>query len=224
MSLIEMGFLLLSLLMIIAFVVLLKKYGVSNLGLTFYILGVLLWLIYNSVLSRTEVLQSLSLPPRLAVFVVIPILIFVSVLVFSGRLDAIIKRSLSHQVIVLQSFRILVELLIFGAFLEGVFPKEVSFEGINYDIFVGISALVIGFLEFRKKLSARIVLVWNFAGLAILGVTVYSFMHSFYFGDFVKEGMLVKFVQMPYLLLASFLMPTAVFLHFFSIRKQHLLL
>jgi len=130
---------------------------------------------------------------------------------------AIVSRSFA---IYIQAFRIGVELLIYGAFLNGVFPKNVTFEGINFDIIVGVSALLVGYLVQRKIMGRIGVLIWNFSSLAILSVTVYAFISTYYFSNFSTTIQSIQFVKMPYLLLASVLLPFAVFYHVVSIRQH----
>ena len=121
--------------------------------------------------------------------------------------------------IFLQSFRIGVELLIYFTFLEGVFPKRVTFEGLNFDIVVGLSAIGIGWAVYKGKIGRKGVLVWNIVSLCVLALTVFSFNWSYYFNRNELSEAAMKFIEFPYLLLAACLLPIAIFLHVFSIRQ-----
>jgi hypothetical protein len=55
--------------------------------------------------------------------------------------------------------------------------------------------------------------------LLVLALTVYSFVSTYYFTDYVTLTGKMEFVQFPYLLLASVLLPIAIFLHVFSMRQ-----
>lgn len=121
--------------------------------------------------------------------------------------------------IALQSFRIFVELLIYATYLKGIFPQRATFEGLNFDILVGISALFVSAAAYKGIIKNRAMLIWNLVSLCILFVTVYSFISTYYFTDFASSGSAYQFVEMPYLLLASVLLPVAIFLYAFSIKQ-----
>lgn len=176
------------------------------------------WLIYTTTLSNSGWLDDFSLPPRIPLVIVIPAI--VSIIYFTSKnwVKEAISKLKDHQVIYIQSFRIAVELLIYGAFLNGVFPKRATFEGLNYDILVGISALIVGVLVQRGIIKSKGILIWNIISLAILSITVFSFISAYYFTD-TMDGNL-GFVRLPYIFLASLLLPFAVFYHVVSIRQQ----
>jgi hypothetical protein len=186
-----------------------------------YTLVCLIWLIYVVILNRLGILQNFDLPPRVPLFLVIPAV--TAIIVITGRKSfaTILQVTPLHIPVLLQSFRIFVEILIYEAFLEGVFPERATFKGINFDILVGISSVVIGIMVFKKRVGSKVLLTWNVISLMVLTVTVYSFISTYYFTDYLtnlQQGV-KSFVDFPYLLLASVLLPIAVFLHVFSIRQ-----
>ncbi|WP_424961270.1 hypothetical protein [Ekhidna sp.] len=215
---VEAGFYLLTVLMIFSPLLILQKSDdppKRKRAYSFIIVG---WLIYISALSNSRWLEDFGFPPRIPLLIVIPAL--VSIISYTSRnwiLEAISKLK-DHQVIYIQSFRIAVELLIYGAFLNGVFPKRVTFEGLNYDILVGISALIVGALVQKGIIRTRGILIWNIISLGILSITVFSFISTYYFMDTMSGNF--GFVRLPYLFLASVLLPFAVFYHVISIRQQ----
>ncbi|MBL6449387.1 hypothetical protein JMN32_23955 [Fulvivirga sp. 29W222] len=184
-----------------------------------YVLGFLTWLIYLLALSNTGVLSDFSLPPRVPLLIIIPSII-ISVF-FSG--SSLFKEAMARVpvtfVVYIQTFRILVEGLIYGAFLNGVFPKSVTFEGTNFDILVGVSALLVGFLGQRNILGRKGLLIWNILSVCILILTGYSFISTYYFSDLADTFQALQFVQVPYLLLPGVLLPVAIFYHTVSIRQ-----
>lgn len=179
-----------------------------------------LWLVYVVIMANSGLLDSLSLPPRAPVFIIIPAFAIVFITT-SQRLFKQILPSLSKSSLVyIQSFRILVELLIYGAFLEGAFPQRVTFEGLNFDILVGIAALPIGYLIQKEIIGRKGILAWNITGLSVLSLTGYAFVSSFYFSDFVDSAGEIALVQLPYILLPAILLPIAIFYHVASIRQN----
>ena len=177
------------------------------------------WIVYVVVIAGTGVLADFSLPPRLPLLIVIPAIVGCILLTGRKNFREVLDQTPPYVPVYLQSFRILVEFLIYGAFLQGVFPERATFSGINYDIIVGASAPVVGFLIQRGKISYKGLLVWNVIAISILTVTVYAFISTYYFTDYIAVVRNTDFTKLPYLLLAAVLLPVAVFLHIFSIRQ-----
>ena len=65
-----------------------------------------------------------------------------------------------------QAFRILVELAIHQAVVEGVAPPQMSWEGRNFDILTGITALLL--IPVVDRLPSWSLHAWNFAGAVLL--------------------------------------------------------
>ncbi len=95
----------------------------------------------------------------------------------------------------------------------GISPIDLTFEGFNYDIIIGLTAPVIGSLAFSQKmLTKEIVLGWNAIGtilLLISGILVFLEAQS-------NAATALQFQQLPYLLLLGFLMPLSLFAHALS--------
>lgn len=186
--------------------------------LKYYLLFIVLWLAYIIALVFTGVLNDFGLPPRLPLLVVIPAVLMGIILSGRASFKYILLHTPLHLPVLLQSFRIIVELLIYGAFREGVLPQRTTFEGLNYDIVVGISALGMGGALYAGKLNTKFLLFWNIISLSILSLTVYSFVSSFY-GTVEGWTRNSDFIEFPYILLPAVLLPIAIFLHIFSIRQ-----
>ena len=178
-----------------------------------------IWLIYIVVIERIGLLQDFSLPPRIPMLVVMPAIIIILILV-NGKSNrtAFVDVPIFFPV-ALQSFRVLVELLIYATYKQGIYPELATFKGLNFDIFVGLSAIVVAFAIFKNKIGYRGILIWNIASMCVLLVTVYSFIYSYYFTDFSTSDKGHQFVELPYLLLPAVLLPVAIFLHVFSIKQ-----
>jgi len=67
-----------------------------------------------------------------------------------------------------QGFRLPLELLMHRAYTEGVMPRQMSYEGLNWDILTGVSALVVAALLAAGRMPLWGVRLWNFAGAALL--------------------------------------------------------
>ncbi len=184
-----------------------------------YLSGILIvWLIYIYLLAGSGVLDNFGLPPRIPLLIVIPCIIAFILLVNRRFMRDSLRSTPLYLPVALQSFRILVELLIYATFLHGVFPEKVTFEGLNFDIAVGLSAIPVSMLVYRKKIGRGGLLAWNVISLCILALTVYAFVSGYYFGVNPAIDRL-QFVRFPYILLPSVLLPVALFLHIFSIKQ-----
>jgi len=141
----------------------------------------------------------------------------------SHKLRKIIDSTPASWPVYFQCFRIVVEVLILGMYLGGALPVAATFEGRNFDILIGLTAPLIGYLAFtRNTLGKRIGLLWNIAGLlTLLNVIVILMGHAYFYKSLGEpESILPKgFGLFPFIFLAGFFMPLAVFLHVFSIIK-----
>ena len=216
---VQFGFYALSAIAFLMCIALLRYALDSRRLITTYLLGGLVWLMYVIVISYAGILEDFSLPPRIPLLIVIPAIL--AGIVFTGRpsFRSALNRAPLYLPVFLTSFRVLVELLIYGAYRLDVFPQRVTFEGLNFDVLVGLSALPVGYLIFKRKLSRTGLLVWNIASLLVLSLTVYAFISTYYSSDYIATTGNIAFVRLPYLLLAAVLLPVAVFLHVFSIRQ-----
>jgi hypothetical protein len=71
--------------------------------------------------------------------------------------------------VLVQGFRLPLELLIHQAALEHVAPNALSYSGYNFDIVTGLSAFVVAF-ALRRGAARVIAVIWNCYGCLCLGV------------------------------------------------------
>lgn len=183
----------------------------------------ILWFLYLSVLSYTESLKSFEFPPRLPLLLLLPTILITTYFYSSFRNSEMLNAIPKKWPIYLQSFRIFVELLILQTFLAGVLPESASFEGYNFDILMGISAPFIGYFIYGNLEKYRTVAkLWNVLGIfMVLFVFVIVATSTYLPHLWGSDVSLVdlKFVEMPYLMLAGFLAPLAIFMHIFSLMQ-----
>ena len=94
-------------------------------------------------------------------------------------------------------------------------------EGYNFDMIFAFTAPLVAYGVYVKKwFSKKVVLIWNYIGLGILASVIFVFMTVIYkpeiYGSDIPLLPLEAFTY-PYVLIAGFLMPVAVFLHVLSI-------
>lgn len=184
------------------------------------------WIVYLTLVSRSGVLYSDSLPPRIPLLIFFPVFQLSFVIILWKKNRELIKVIPQSALIYIQSFRVLVELLILGMYLEHIVPKAATFEGYNFEIVTGLIALVVAYLVQKETIGRKGILAWNFAGLISLAIIIFIITTSFYFPEFwgAKSPLVSEeFTHMPYLLLAGVLAPMAACFHLISIKQQKLL-
>jgi hypothetical protein len=165
-----------------------------------------------------------TLPPRPALAILIP-LPFVLLFAFSKKGTQLLQSIPSHWLVYMQSFRIVVELLLLFAFINNKLPIQMTFEGRNFDVVTGVLALPVGYLLMRKKSNAKkLAVAFNIIGLLlllnVLVIAVLSMPTPL--RQFINEPALTLVAQFPFILLPGVLVPLAYTLHIFSLR-QHLI-
>jgi hypothetical protein len=125
-------------------------------------------------------------------------------------------------VVALQTFRLPLELIFVWALHLGMMPKQMTFEGLNYDVLVGLIAPFIAYFGYHKKILSKWMLIgWNVAGLILLAniVTVAILSAPTNFQVFTNEPHNTIVLQFPYIFIPFFLVPLALFGHLFALRK-----
>lgn len=118
--------------------------------------------------------------------------------------------------------RILVELCLFGLFLQNAIPKLMTFEGTNLDILIGLSSFVVIYLVSKNKIkSSKYLLLWNYIGLIFLANIVITAVLSaptpFQQISFEQANMGV--FKFPFTLLPGLIVPLVLLSHLLSIKK-----
>lgn len=187
------------------------------------IAALLLWQVYIFALASTDILQNFDFPPRFVLFMILPLFLFTGFFVYKNRNNAWIQNIPPHWLIYYQSFRVLVESLFVFTVAKGILSPIVTIEGYNYDMVFAFTAPIIAFLVFQKKIfSKKVAITWNFLGLAVISVIIFLFQTTIYFPEIYGSDTILmpkEFTFYPYVLVAGFLMPSAVFVHVLSIAQ-----
>ncbi|MDB4949873.1 MAG: hypothetical protein JWM27_2522 [Gemmatimonadetes bacterium] len=127
------------------------------------------WLGFTGVLAARGVLMDFtSLPPRLAMVVLPPVLLALAV-GFGGVADGLLRALPPRWPVAAQVFRVGVEVLLARLAAAGLIAEMMTFHGANFDILAGLSAPFVAWLAFRGGRAARrAVVAWNACGLALL--------------------------------------------------------
>ncbi|EDP70942.1 hypothetical protein FBALC1_00622 [Flavobacteriales bacterium ALC-1] len=225
----ELGYLLLTAIVLII-IVSVYRYGLNKTGVeksiinkraTYLTIGLLLWLAYVFAIAKSGFLANFTLPPRFPIFIIFPLFIFTGIVLYRNRKSKVFSVIPASWAVYFQSFRILVESLFVATVAKGFLHPEVTIEGYNYDMIFAITAPIIGYLVFNaKKLPIKVAIYWNYLGLAVLVSVIFVFTTTIFFPSvWESETSLAppEIVAFPYILVAGFLMPIAVFVHIFSI-------
>jgi hypothetical protein len=180
-----------------------------------------LWLAMQGVISYTGFYTvTNSMPPRAILLLVPPLLLII--FIFAKKKGRIFIDSLDIKLLtLLHIVRIPVELTLYWLFLNKTVPQLMTFEGCNFDILSGISALLIYFGLIRKQLNSKILLLWNFICLGLLinivVIALLSMPTPFQKMAFEQPNIGVLFF--PFTWLPSVIVPLVFFSHLASIRQ-----
>lgn len=180
------------------------------------------WMLLLGVLALRGAFADFSkIPPRpgIAMLLPLPVILWIA---FSKRGKELLKHTPPHWVLYLQSFRIIVELVLWLCVVDRLLPVQMSFEGRNFDILSGLLAIPVGYYCFVKKsCPSWVVPVYNVGGLLLLlnvvSIAVLSMPTPLrVFHNEPANTLIVKF---PFIYLPGFLVPLAYTLHIFSLRQ-----
>lgn len=182
------------------------------------------WYLFIFSISSTDFFKTYDFPPRFALVLIVPSFIFTALFLYFNKDKNWILDIPEQWLIYFQSFRILVETLFVFSVAKGILHKEVTIEGYNYDMIFAFTAPIIGYLVFYKKLlPKKILLYWNYLGLCVIASIIFLFMTTTYIPHLYGSSiplLPLESLGYPYVLIAGFLMPVAVFLHCLSILQQ----
>lgn len=141
--------------------------------------------------------------------------------VYSRAGTVLLARTSAAWLVGLQSFRVIVEIVLWALAIQHRLSPLLTFEGRNVDILVGLTALPIAWLCFvRRAWPPWVAVVWNVAGIAILAnIVVHALLSApTPFQMLRTEPPTTIIATLPYIWLPGFLVPLALSLHVASLR------
>ncbi len=192
----------------------------------------LFWISLTGILSASGLLdmskEKLILPPPALILVNIPWVVLLLLVNFNTTIKTIIKVIPSHWLVYFQSFRIIVEILIWVVFLQNLLPIQMTFEGYNFDILVGIFALPVGFFVAKQtsiSTKKKLLIGWNIFGLVLLATIIIISILSMPLPirQFMNEPSAVIVSTFPYMWLPAILVVIAYSLHILSLKQALLM-
>lgn len=181
----------------------------------------LLWVVLHSVLALNGFYQdTLATPPRFTLVIIPSTLIIVYGLLPKQR-TWILKNRNTRISTFLHTIRIPMEFVLLYLFIYKMIPELMTFEGRNFDIAAGISAVVVGCLHITNKISKRWLLVWNVFGLIlILFILVNGILSAeLPFQQFGFDQPNRALNYFPFILLPAIVVPIVIYTHLSDIIK-----
>jgi hypothetical protein len=187
-------------------------------------MGMIVWLGLQAILSLLAVYSSdsTSFPPKIMILGIFP-MISIIILLFTtskGRsfIDSLPLKSLTY----INSIRIPVEMVLFWLYMNKAIPKLMTFEGWNFDIVAGITALFIAYFGISKnRIGYKALLIWNFISLGLLLNIVFLALLSVPspIQKFAFDQPNIALLYFPFSWLPTFIVPIVLFGHLASIRQ-----
>jgi hypothetical protein len=184
--------------------------------------GMIVWLGVSSALVRSGVLaDSTALPPR---WPLLPLTALGTLILLSltRTFRQLLPEIPPWQPVALQTFRVGVELAFWRLHAEGVAPIQVTFEGRNFDVLVGLTAPLIAAGIAFNWFGPRVTIAWNVFGLAMLANAIGTVatsapgpLHLNWPGE-----PFTAIASWPVIWIPAFLAPVGIFLHIVSIRQS----
>lgn len=183
--------------------------------------SILAWCAYVNVIVQSGLLPNFNIPffPILLLF---PLIVIYIVFYRAFRNSDIINNASLFNLTLFQSFRIFVEILLYQIAALSIVPDTATFDGLNFDIVLGASAIAMALLFRSGKISVKVLRIWNVLGILMIGFVVFIIGSSMYIPQiWGSETRLVdgEFLQYPYILVASFLAPMGIFVHVVSLAR-----
>jgi hypothetical protein len=184
--------------------------------------GSLAWLGLQGVVFATGFyLKTDTVPPRFALAVVPTFIAIAYFLTKKSSANVLNKLSLKDLTLV-HVCRIPVEIGLLWLYQSQQIPQIMTFEGRNFDIFSGLTALPMAWYAFQNNTIKRTpLLIWNIICLALVCIIVVIALLSAPtpFQQFGFEQPNVGVLKFPFGWLPSFIVPVVVFCHLVSIRQ-----
>ncbi len=217
------AFLIVVIFLVISLRVLLARMGIARRTIALVNLAVTGWLALTGILSVQGFFRDFQATPPKIALVILPALLAPFLIGCSRRLRPQIEQVPQQLVIALQSFRVAVEIILYGLAAQHLLPEIMTWNGRNFDILVGATAPIMAYFSFQENLARKkAVLIWNGLGLVILTNVVFHGLFSAptAFQIFHTDPANTIIAEFPFIWLPTFVVPMAYFLHIVSIRKS----
>ncbi|MBO0590360.1 hypothetical protein I2486_02980 [Cellulophaga sp. E16_2] len=133
-----------------------------------------------------------------------------------------IKKINTKMILVLHSLRLPIEICLLQLYFQNQIPKLMTFLGYNFDIIMGISAIIILLsMHYKKSFhSNKILYYWNITGLIFLSIIVLTALLSapLPFQLFAFNQPNIALTKFPFVFLPAFIVPLIYTSHFLTLK------
>jgi hypothetical protein len=183
--------------------------------------GIAAWLAVTALLARSGVLSDFTaMPPRMMLVLASTIALF-TVATTNARARRLLAAAPKHWPVAIQSMRVPIELGLWGLFAAGELPVQMTFEGRNFDVLVGLTAPIAAVAIARGRLGTRGAVAWNLASLGLLlnvmGIAITTLPGPLHLDWPGVSNAIVT--TAPFVWLPAFLVPVALFGHVLALRQ-----
>ena len=177
-------------------------------------MGAVFWLVVTGLVALSGALRGFSLPFFTG------LMILTGGLAFSRMGAALMVAVGPVGLIGFQFFRVPVAVFLRGMYQAGQVPVQITYEGLNFDIFVGLTAPAMAWLVWRGKVGSYAIWVWNALGLVLLAEAIVIAVLSMptEFRVFINEPAGTFAIYAPYIWLPTVLAPAALLGHLLVLR------
>ncbi|PIB30494.1 hypothetical protein BFP77_04400 [Maribacter sp. 4U21] len=184
-------------------------------------ISIIIWSVIQSILAYIGFYKVTdSIPPRFGL-----VLLPAALIIFYGLLPKQQKWVFEKGNTTISTFshvvRLPVELVLYALFTHKMVPELMTFEGRNYDILMGITAPIMGWLLLKKKVNKPILLGWNFTGLLLVLFILFNGILSaeLPFQQFGFDQPNRGVMYFPFILLPATIVPIVIWTHVSDIIK-----
>lgn len=184
----------------------------------FLLLG---WILLQGVVAYTGFYTKTDIIPPRFLLSVIPPIFAILLLFFTEKGRNFIDSFDLKKLTILHTIRIPVEIVLLLLFLNKTIPELMTFEGLNWDILSGITAPIVYYFGFVKKvIGKRILIFWNIACLVLLiNIVVIAILSApFPFQKLAFDQPNIAVLHSPFIWLPSCVVPIVLFSHLVAIR------
>ncbi|MCY4604810.1 MAG: hypothetical protein OXE49_11310 [Gemmatimonadetes bacterium] len=176
--------------------------------------GAVLWLVATGLAAFSDSLRSFSLS------------FFAALMILTGgaafsRMGVVLMAAVGPVLLIgFQFFRVPVAMFLQGMYQAGQAPVQMTYAGLNFDIFVGLTAPAMAWLVWRGKVGSYAIWAWNAFGLVLLAeaIVIAALSMPTEFRVFTNEPASTFATYAPYVWLPTVLAPAALFGHLLVLR------
>jgi hypothetical protein len=181
------------------------------------------WMAATWFAATTGVLRQWQATPPPFMLLVVAIVVLAAVIAWTSYGRRLAIGVPLWALVAVQSFRLPLELAMHEMYERGVMPVQMSYEGLNYDVLTGSTAVVVATLVRVGSGGPGLVLVWNIFGLVLLfNVIIVAILSTPRFAFYGSDRLNEWVADPPYVWLPAVLVLAALAGHLLVFRALRL--